>query len=174
VPASVLWLLEGNGASVVNLRREAMKHGVDPERLVFAPRQPMPQHLSRCRHADRFLDTLPCNAHTTASDALWSGVPLLTCTGRSFASRVAGSILCAVGLPELVTGSVAQYEATALRLARRADELVGLRRRLADAPARSPLFDTARQTRAIEAAFAEMWRLYAAGEPPRAFAVETA
>ncbi|HUC68404.1 MAG TPA: tetratricopeptide repeat protein [Stellaceae bacterium] len=174
VPASVLWLLEGKGASVVNLRREAMKHGVDPERLVFAPKQPMPQHLSRYRHADLFLDTLPCNAHTTASDALWSGVPLLTCTGRSFASRVAGSILCAVGLPELVTSSVAQYEATALRLARSPDELAGLRRRLADAPTRSTLFDTARQTRAIEAAFAEMWRLYTAGESSRAFAVETA
>jgi protein O-GlcNAc transferase len=173
VPASVLWLLEGNGASVVNLRREAMKHGVDPERLVFAPKQPMPQHLSRYRHADLFLDTLPCNAHTTASDALWSGVPLLTCTGRSFASRVAGSILCAVGLPELVTSSVAQYEATALRLAQSPDELAGLRRRLANAPTRASLFDTARQTRSIEAAFAEMWRLYAAGESPRAFAVET-
>jgi protein O-GlcNAc transferase len=173
VPASVLWLLEGNGASVVNLRREAMKSGVDPERLVFAPKQPMPQHLSRYRHADLFLDTLPCNAHTTASDALWAGVPLLTCTGRSFASRVAGSILCAAGLPELVTRSVAQYEATALRLARSPGELAGLRRRLADARKGSPLFDTARQTRAIEAAFAEMLRLYAAGEAPRAFAVET-
>jgi protein O-GlcNAc transferase len=101
------------------------------------------------------------------------GRAFLSCTGRSFASRVAGSILYAVGLPKLVISSVAQYEATALRLAQSPDELAGLRRRLADALTRSPLFDTARQTRAIEAAFAEMWRLYAAGESPRAFAVDT-
>ena len=117
VPGSVLWLLEGNRFAPANLRREAEARGVAAERLVFAPRMPLPEHLARHRVADLFLDTFPVNAHTTASDALWAGCPLLTLAGQTFVSRVAGSLLRAVGLPELITTSPEDYEAMALQLA---------------------------------------------------------
>src|SRR5260370_28650314 len=104
VPGSVLWLLETNALVKDNLRSEAEKRGVDSGRLVFAPVVPSAEHLGRHRHADLFLDTLPCNAHTTASDALWSGLPVLTCSGGTFAGRVAGSLLLAIGMSELGTG----------------------------------------------------------------------
>ncbi|MGH8119718.1 MAG: tetratricopeptide repeat protein, partial [Gammaproteobacteria bacterium] len=114
VPGSVLWLLKDNEQMEMKLRREAAARGVEPERLVFAPRRPLAEHLARQRLADLFLDTLPVNAHTTASDALWAGLPVLTCAGKSFAARVAGSLLQAVGLPELVTDKLEAYESLAL------------------------------------------------------------
>ena len=126
----MLWLLETSGTVKANLRREAEARGVAGERLVFAPRMDLAEHLARHRAADLFLDTLPYNAHTTASDALWAGLPVVTCAGRSFAARVAGSLLHAVGLPELVTTSLAEYEALALALARDPGRLAELRERL--------------------------------------------
>src|SRR5258706_7509070 len=110
IPDSVLWLLEANQLVKGNLRSEAEKRGVDPGRLIFAPLVPSAEHLGRHRHADLSLDTLPCNPHTTASDALWAGRRLLPRTGNTFAARVAGSLLTAVGMPEMVTGSLEEYE----------------------------------------------------------------
>ena len=171
VPGSVLWLL-GTGATIeANLRREAHSRGVAPERLVFAPMIGLAEHLARYRHADLFLDTLPYNGHTTASDALWAGVPVLTCAGPTFAGRVAASLLKAVGLRELTTASAGEYEALALRLATEPALLTGLRRRLAANRATAPLFDAARFARGIEAAYARMWEIWRAGRPPEPFAV---
>jgi protein O-GlcNAc transferase len=172
VPESVLWLYEANGLIRGNLRREAGARGVAQARLVFAERQPQAEHLARHRLADLFLDTLPYNAHTTASDALWAGLPVLTCAGDTFAGRVAGSLLKAVGLDELVTTSLVEYEAVALRLTRDAAELASLRERLARNRRTYPLFDTARYTRHLEAAYRKMYEIGAEGQPPTAFSVE--
>jgi protein O-GlcNAc transferase len=172
VPDSVLWLLRENVVAEGNLQREAKARGVDPARLVFADRMPLAEHLARHRLADLFLDTLPYNAHTTASDALWAGLPVLTCQGTAFAARVASSLLNAVGLPELVTTSPADYEALALRLAGDAKLLGELRARLAANRRTHPLFDTPRFCRHIEAAYARMWETWQRGEAPESFAVE--
>src|SRR5262249_32712207 len=140
VAGSVLWLSATNGSAIANLRREAQRRGVAADRLVFAPRLPMNEdHLARLRLAGLFLDTFPYNAHATAADALWAGVPVLTCTGTSFASRVAGSLLGAVGLAELVTDSLADYEALALGMARDPERLARLRQALARNRDRYPL-----------------------------------
>jgi protein O-GlcNAc transferase len=172
IASSVLWLSAANAGAVERLRREAQQRGVDADRLVFAPRLPRnADHLARLRLADIFLDTLYYNAHTTASDALWAGVPVLACPGSTFASRVAGSLLHAVGLPELVTRSLADYEALASKLAREPALLGSLRRKLAHNRDRYPLFDTARFTRHIEAAYTAMWERAQRGEPPTSFAV---
>jgi protein O-GlcNAc transferase len=171
IPGSVLWLLEANTLVKDNLWREATRRGVDPSRLVFAPPRASPDHLARHRLADLFLDSLPYNAHTTASDALWAGLPVLTCAGETFAGRVAGSLLHAVGLPELVTHSLDQYEALAARLAREPDLLAGLRHRLNANRLHTPLFDCAAYTRHFEVALTSMWEIWAKGEMPRAFAV---
>jgi len=157
VPGSVLWLLEANAPARGNLRREAAARGVDPERLVFAARKPLPEHLARHRRADLFLDTLPCNAHTTASDALWASLPVLTCAGETFAGRVAASLVEAVGLPELVTASLKDYEAAALRLAREPERLAELKRKLERQRPSAPLFDIARLTGNLEAAYGRIW-----------------
>ena len=143
-----------------------------PTRLVFAPRLALADHLARYRLADLFLDTFPYNAHTTASDALWSGLPILTCAGQSFASRVAGSLLHAIGLPELVTYSLAEYETVALALARDPDELSRLRRHVTDHRLTAPLFDSRRHTASVERAFEEMWRIHVSGTQPHQFAVD--
>lgn len=172
VPGSVLWLLEANPLVKNNLAREAAMRCVDPARLVFAPKMDLPAHLARHVHADIFLDTLPVNAHTTASDALWAGLPVLTCAGDSFVSRVAGSLLHAIGLPELVTSSLEEYEKLALKLATDAGLLAGFRSRLAANRLNTPLFDIARYSRDLEAAYWRMWEIHEAGETPRAFAVE--
>jgi predicted O-linked N-acetylglucosamine transferase (SPINDLY family) len=129
------------------------------------------EHLARHRCADLFLDTLPYNAHTTASDALWAGLPLVTCQGRAFAGRVAASLLQAVGLPELVTTTLADYEALALRLARDPALLAGIRAKLARGRQTQPLFDIDRFRRHIEGAYATMWETWQRGEPPRSFSV---
>jgi predicted O-linked N-acetylglucosamine transferase (SPINDLY family) len=171
VPSSVLWLLESNELVGRNLRREAERRGIAPDRLVFAPRLPVGDHLARHRNADLFLDTLPCNAHTTASDALWSGLPVLTCVGSTFAGRVAGSLLDAIGLPELITRSREDYERTALALARDPPRLNALREKLTRCRATSPVFDLPRFTSGLEAAYARMWQTWCAGDRPAAFTI---
>jgi protein O-GlcNAc transferase len=174
VPGSVLWLLEANQLVKQNLRAEAGKRGVDPTRLVFAPVVPSAEHLGRHRHADLFLDTLPCNAHTTASDALWTGLPVLTCSGDTFAGRVAGSLLMAAGAPELITRSLEEYEQMALALAREPPRLIALRRKLQENRDSSALFDLPKCTEHIEAAYARMWQTWLSGERPAAFSIESA
>jgi predicted O-linked N-acetylglucosamine transferase (SPINDLY family) len=171
VEGSVLWLLQDNAAVVRNLSREAQARGVSPERLIFARRCLPPDHLARQRLADLFLDTLPYNAHTTCSDALWAGLPVLTVLGGSFAGRVAASLLSAIGLPELIARSLDEYEALALKLARDRGALVAIKEKLARHRDTYPLFDTARFTRNLEAAYVTMWERYQRGEPPRTFAV---
>jgi protein O-GlcNAc transferase len=171
VPGSLLWLLEANRFAPANLRREAEARGVAAQRLVFAPRCPLPEHLARHRLADLFLDTFPVNAHTAASDALWAGCPVLTIAGETFVSRVAGSLLRTLGLPELVTASLKDYQAMALRLARNAELLGEVRARLEANRKTSPLFDAAWFARNLEKAYLTMWEIYASGEKPRAFAV---
>ena len=165
VPGSVLWLLESNALVRRNLSAAAVAAGVDPDRLVFAPILPHGQHLARHRHADLFLDTLPCNAHTTASDALWAGLPVLTCVGETFAGRVAGSIVRAAGLSELVANSPRDYEALALALARDPARLAGIRSRLGAGRANLPLFDMAKRTRDLEALYARMAEIWRSGQP---------
>src|SRR5205823_11863614 len=140
----VLWLLETNSSAAQSLRNEAEARGVSAERLIFAPKLPLAEHLSRHAHADLFLDTLPYTAHTTASDALWAGLPVLTCLGETFAARVAASLLRAIGLPELVTTSLEEYEALALKLARDPQLLASIKDKLARNRNAYPLFDTAR------------------------------
>jgi len=171
VPESVLWLLRDNDGAEANLRREAQARGVDPERLIFAGRSNLAEHLARHQLADLFLDTLPYNAHTTGSDALWAGVPIVTCLGNAFAGRVGASLLRSVGLPELVTTNFTDYEALALRLASEPALLDGFRQRLVRNLDTSPLFDTDRFRRHLEAAYATMWEIWQRGEAPRAFAV---
>jgi predicted O-linked N-acetylglucosamine transferase (SPINDLY family) len=171
VEGSVLWLLEDNRAASRNLRQEAAKRGISQERLVFAPRMDLDEHLARHRLADLFLDTLPINAHTTASDALWAGLPLLTCMGEAFAAKVAASLLNAIGLPELITRHLEEYEALALELATTPALLADIRSRLAQNRTSHPLFDTNRFRRHIESAYSTMWERYQRGEPPASFAV---
>jgi protein O-GlcNAc transferase len=171
-PGSVIWLGRDNGDTEHNLRREAEMRGVAATRLVFAARLPAPQHLARHRLADLFLDTLPYNAHSTACDALWAGLPVLTCVGRTFASRVAASLLHAVGLPELVTHDLSDYETLATRLATDPALLRGCKLRLEENRLTHPLFATKQFTRHMEAAYATMWKIHQSGEGPRSFRVE--
>jgi predicted O-linked N-acetylglucosamine transferase (SPINDLY family) len=166
VDHSVLWLIADNAWAASNLRKEAHARGVDPARLVFAPRVPLEAHLARHRLADLFLDTLPYNAHTTASDALWMGVPVLTCMGESFAGRVAASLLHAVGMPELVMPTLEAYEARAVELARDTQALRAVRDALAAKLRDAPLFDGRRFARDLEAAYRAMHARHAAGLPP--------
>jgi protein O-GlcNAc transferase len=172
VEGSVLWLSTPNAVASSNLRRESQARGVAPDRLVFAPKVASnADHLARLRLADLVVDTLYYNAHTTAIDALWAGVPVLTCSGTTFASRVAGSLLGAVGLPELITNSLVDYESLALSLARDPARLSTVKQRLAHNRRTHPLFDTARFTRHLEAAYTMMWERMQRGDPPRGFAV---
>jgi predicted O-linked N-acetylglucosamine transferase (SPINDLY family) len=172
VEGSVLWLKDNDRTATLNLRREAERRGVAPERLIFAPSLPdVADHLARQRHADLFLDTLYYNAHTTAADALWVGVPVLTCLGGTFAGRVAASLVRAVGLPELVTQSLADYEALALKLAREPALLAATKAKLVENRRSFPLFDTRRFTRDLEAAYTVMWQRALRGEPAENFAV---
>jgi predicted O-linked N-acetylglucosamine transferase (SPINDLY family) len=166
VPGSVLWLIEDNPHVAANLRREAALRGVAPERLVFARRLRQPEHLARHRCADLFLDTLPYNAHTTASDALWAGLPLLTCRGTTFPGRVAASLLRSVGLPELVAEDLRDYEARALALARDPARLAALALHLRTRGRQSALFDTQTYVRHLETAFAAMHARHRAGLAP--------
>jgi len=170
VPGSVLWLFQSNTEAEPNLRAAAAAQGIDPARLVFARWARRPEHLARQRLADLFLDTHTCNAHTTGSDALWAGVPLLTWPSDAFAGRVAASLLTAIGLPELIAPSLADYERLAIELARDGARLGALRARLAANRLTQPLFRTEEFTRCLERAYARMWARHEAGEPPRHFA----
>ena len=171
VPGSVLWLLGDRPGTQANLLCEAAARGVEESRLVFAGRLPYAQHLGRLGLADLFLDTLPYNAGATASDALRSGVPVLTCAGEAFVSRMAGSLLRAVGLPELITENLSEYERVALELLREPRRLRDLRARLAQNLPQAPLFDTERFCRHLEAAYFTMHERAMQGLPPAAFTV---
>jgi protein O-GlcNAc transferase len=172
IDGSVLWLSSGNDVARDNLRREAQARGIDGSRIVFATRVPLNEdHLARLSVADLFIDTLPFNAHSTASDSLWAGLPVLTCMGDTFAGRAAASLLTAIGLPELITTSLVDYEALALTLAREPQRLADLRIRLAANRASRPLFDTARFTRHMESAYITMVDCCRRGAAPRSFSV---
>jgi predicted O-linked N-acetylglucosamine transferase (SPINDLY family) len=165
VPGSVLWLAQPIAAAEHNLRREARARGIADERLIFAPRTPtLAGHFARLQCADLALDTYPYASHTTASDALWAGVPLVTLRGETFASRVAASILHAVQLPELVAGSERQCYQLALELATHPDRLAQIRTRLAANRLSCALFDSERFTRDLERLFRQMWADYRAGK----------
>jgi predicted O-linked N-acetylglucosamine transferase (SPINDLY family) len=171
VPASVLWLLGDNATAQRNLQQHAQAAGIDPSRLVFAPRMPLPEHLARHRAADLFLDTLPCNAHTTASDALWAGLPVLTQQGQSFAGRVAASLLTAVGLPELIVHTAQQYEDMAIAMAQDPQSLSRIKQKLAAQRDTAPLFNTKQLARHIEQAYVAMHARAQAGLAPQAMEI---
>jgi predicted O-linked N-acetylglucosamine transferase (SPINDLY family) len=171
VEGSVLWLYESNAAAMRNLRKQAAERGIAPERLVFAPKIKLEDYLARHRLADLALDTLPYNGHGTTSDALWAGLPVLTCLGTTFPGRVAASLLNAIGLNELITHSLEEYEALALELATNRMRLADIKSKLARNRDTYPLFDTDRFRRHIEAAYTMMWERYQRGEPPESFAV---
>jgi predicted O-linked N-acetylglucosamine transferase (SPINDLY family) len=160
VEGSVLWLLQDNSWVAENLKKEAEKQGIAADRLIFAERLPLPEHLARLHQADLFLDTLPYNAHTTTSDALWTGLPVLTLMGQSFASRVAASLLNAIGLPELITSTQEQYEALAIELAINPKKLENINLKLANNRLIAPLFDTPLFTKNLESAYVKMMDLY--------------
>jgi predicted O-linked N-acetylglucosamine transferase (SPINDLY family) len=174
LPGSVLWLVGDNRWAEANLKAQARERGVEPARLIFAPRVDYPTHLARQHVADLFLDTGPYNGGATTNDALWCGLPVLTCSGRNFPSRMGGSLLLAIGLPELVTHTLADYEARALELARQPDRMKAVRNTLAVNRSQAPLFDTDRFRRHLEAAYGEMWRITRDGETPSSFSIEPA
>jgi len=171
VEGSVLWLFQDNSWAVENLKKEAEKLGIAADRLVFAERMPLPDHLARHRLADLFLDTFPYNAHTTASDALWTDLPVLTLMGQSFASRVAASLLNAVGLPELITRTQEEYEALAIELALSPKKLADLKLKLSNNRLTAPLFDTPLFTKHLEAAYIQMYECHQSGLEPTHFSV---
>ena len=166
VDGAVLWLLADHPLAAENLRAQAVAQGVAAERLVFAGRLPLAEHLARQKLADLVLDTLPYNAHTTASDALWAGVPILTCMGKAFAGRVAASLLQAVDLPELITGTAEEYESLAIALARDGAKLAILRAKLAQGRLSAPLFNAKLLARHLESAFTAMQARRVAGLAP--------
>jgi len=166
VEGSVLWLFQDNPWAVENLKKEALDHGIDASRLIFAEKMPLPEHLARHRQADLFLDTFPYNAHTTTSDALWAGLPVLTLMGQSFASRVAASLLNAIGLPELITTTPEAYEALAIELAKHPEKLQALKQKLASNRLTTPLFDTPQFTKDLEQAYVQMYQRYQADLMP--------
>jgi predicted O-linked N-acetylglucosamine transferase (SPINDLY family) len=172
VDGSVLWLLRANDGAARNLRAEAIRQGIDPSRLVFAGWLPhAAEHLARHRLADLFLDTLPHNAHATANDALWAGLPILTCKGEGFAGRVAASLLRAIGVPELITTNLEEYQTLALKVARDPALLAEIKAKLGENRNTYPLFNTVRFTRHIEAAYEIMWETWQRGQPTTSFSV---
>jgi len=166
LPHAVLWLLDWNAQSRDNLEREAAARGVAPGRIVWAPRKRPAEHMARMQLADVFIDTWPCNAHTTASDALWAGVPVVTFTGRTFASRVAASLDHAVGLPELACDDIEHYARTVVELAHDPGRMQRLRQQLVQARQDSALFDSLRFTRDFEALLLRMMQRHVDGLPP--------
>ena len=172
VPGSVLWLLASDARVADQLRQAARSRGVEPARLVFAPPLPKAEHLERHRLADLFLDTFIYNAHTTASDALWAGLPVVTLCGGSFQSRVCASLLTALGLPELITDRAAKYEALAVDLAREPERLWELRARLRESRLAGPPFDTCGFVHGLERAFEAMWAFHEAGKKPKALYIQ--
>ncbi|SEH04844.1 Uncharacterised protein [Candidatus Venteria ishoeyi] len=174
VPGSILWLMESNSWMVENLRSEAQNRGVDPQRLIFAPKKPLAEHLARTALADLFLDTLIYNAHTTMSDALWAGVPAITCMGKSFAARVGASLLQAAGLPELITNNLQDYENLALSLARNPDKLAAIKHQLKTNRDSCALFNTPMFVKHLETAYEMMWARAKQGLPPAHIQVPSA
>jgi predicted O-linked N-acetylglucosamine transferase (SPINDLY family) len=172
VEGSVLWLYEGNNSTIKNLKNEALKLGINEERLIFAKYMPIEEHLNRIQLADLFIDTLPYNAHTTASDALRMGLPVLTCIGQSFASRVAASLLKAVNMPELIATTQEQYEALAIELATHPEKLKTIKAKLVANLATAPLYDTALFTKHLESAYLTMYERYQNGLAPEHIVVE--
>lgn len=166
VEGSVLWLLEDNQYASANLKREAVNRGVQSERLIFAKRVPLDIHLARHRHADLFLDTLYCNAHTTASDALWTGLPIISKLGSTYASRVSASLLKAVDMPELVAETLNEYESMALDLAMYPERLNAFKQKLKAGLHTTALFDAPRFTKNLELAYESMWGRYQTGLEP--------
>jgi len=166
VPGSVLWLLEDNALAKANLIKEVRARGLSEDRLVFAGRLDLPEHLARHRVADLFIDTVPCNAHTTASDALWVGLPVLTIQGETFAGRVAASLLSAIDMPELITKSLNEYEVLAIDLAKNPEKLKALKEKLQQNRFTTPLFNTQLSTDQIESAYIKMYERSQAGFPP--------
>jgi predicted O-linked N-acetylglucosamine transferase (SPINDLY family) len=166
VDNSVLWLFGDNQETISNLKSEATARNVDPQRLVFARPIPLADHLARQARADLFLDTLPCNAHTTASDALWAGLPLLTCVGGAFSGKVAASLLNAIQLPELITTTLEDYERLAIELAVQPEKLSAVKDKLAGNRLTTSLFDTPLFTRHLETAYSVMYERYRAGLAP--------
>jgi predicted O-linked N-acetylglucosamine transferase (SPINDLY family) len=164
VDGGILWLLHDNETAADNLKREAAARDVDPRRIVFTGRLAKAEHLARLKLADLFLDTRVSNAHTTGSDALWAGLPLITLQGVHFASRVGSSLLTAIGLPELIAHGIEAYEALAIRLAGNPDELAAVGNKLWRNRLVEPLFDTPRFARNLEAAYTRMWEAYLGGE----------
>jgi protein O-GlcNAc transferase len=171
-PRAVLWLLASNRWALENLKREAVARGISPERLILAEGLSKPQHLRRLQLADVALDTRICNGHTTTSDTLWAGVPVVALLGKHFASRVSASCLGAMAMPELVTRTIAEYEDLAVKLATDHTYRGRIKAKIENNRLREPLFDTRRFTRNLERAYAQAWKYYAAGESPRIFAVE--
>ncbi|HEY6131970.1 MAG TPA: hypothetical protein VIV27_08120, partial [Halioglobus sp.] len=172
VPGSVLWLYNSNVATKKNLHKQAQQRGVQPERVVFADRMQHSEHLARHRLADLFLDTFNYNAHTTASDALWAGLPVITKAGKGFAARVAASLLNAVGLPELVTSSGSEYEQLALDLALNPGRLGALRAKLAANRRSAPLFNSGLFTKHLEDAYQQAYQKYFQGDAPDSILVQ--
>jgi protein O-GlcNAc transferase len=172
VPGSVLWMLSEGAEMEKNFRQSARERGVDPARIIFAKRAPVEEHRARLKLADLLLDTYPCGAHTTASESLWVGLPVVTLIGEAFASRVAASLLYSVGLGQLVADSLDGYEALALRLATHPDELAVIRQHLIENGEKLPLFDTPRLAKDIGRAFDRMWENFAADKPPASFSLE--
>ena len=173
IEGSVLWLSSARSTAVDNLRREAQARGVEGSRLVFAPfLAEAEQHLARLSLADLFLDSLPYNAHAGGSDALWAGVPIVTCKGTTFAGRVGASLLIAIGLPDLIAEDLEAYEGLALKLAREPEKLASVKATLSRNRGTEPLFDTKRFTRDIEAAYLAMWERHQRGEAPAQMPVD--
>ena len=172
IPNSVLWLAGTNDLARRNLAAEAEKRGIDPGRLIFTARVGMADHMARHRLADLFLDTFTYTGHSTASDALWAGLPVLTCPGKGIASRVAASLLTAIGLADLIAPTPQDYERLALELAQNPDRLAAVKKRLRDNRRHMPLFDTARFTRDLESGYGLAYARFLAGEVPGDIAVE--
>jgi predicted O-linked N-acetylglucosamine transferase (SPINDLY family) len=174
VPNSILWLLKGNDSAQNNLLREAELRGIISSRLVFAEFMPNELHLARYRLADLFLDTFQCNAHTTAAEALWAGLPVLTCAGETMASRVAASLLSAIDLHEMITTTPDQYEEKAIYLATHPEELARIRTLLEHNRLTTPLFNTEQQVKNIEAVYEHIWERHKSDLTPETFFIKNA
>ena len=166
VEHSVLWLLKSNQWAEQNLKQEAEKRGINAERIVFAERLPHAEHLARHKLADLFIDTFNYNAHTTASDALWAGLPVVTKLGQGFAARVAGSLLHAISLPELITENEEEYEALILDLATNSNKLANVKKKLVENRLTAPLFNTKQYTKHLENGYLQAYQRYVDGKNP--------
>lgn len=165
VPKSTLWLLESNSFAVENIKEEVKKYGINPNRIIFSSLLPNDRHLARLKLADIALDTFTCNGHTTTSDALWTGLPVVTLLGKHFASRVSASLLSAVGLTELIAKTEEEYERFAVKLANSSDLVKSLKEKLAKNKLEKPLFNTEKFVVNLEKAYIEMWKNFLSGKP---------